>query len=848
MEADRDPPSPSSSPPATPGGAVATDPTLDAGVTGATANPGGDTLPASADASAAARAGLPTRARERYALGAELARGGMGRIVTAVDRELGRELAIKELLGAGAALEARFVREIHITARLHHPSVIAVQEAGRWPDGTPFYTMPRVKGRSLDVAIAEAKTPTARLALLPHVIAVADAMAYAHGERIIHRDLKPGNVLVGRFGETIVIDWGLAKRLDDDDTLISRDAATAADPQLTMMGDALGTPAYMPPEQARGDRADARADVYALGAILYHVLGGRRPYASAARPVDVVDAVVAGPPAPLDDTVPAELRAVVAKAMARAPGDRYPTAAELAADLRRFATGQLVGAHAYTSWQLVRRWLRRHRVVVTIAAAALVAVAVTGGVAVHRVRAQRDAAAAQRALADAHRAEVEELLDFMLVDLGDTLRPLGKLDLLDMVAGKAAAYYAARPVDWAAPDDVRRRGLVDTHLGGVLAARGDLEAALRAYLDADALFARLGARRERARVQQAIGEARAAQGDRDGALAAYREAPALRDALAADADGDAALQLERAGSQARIGELLEGRGDLDGARAAYLAMQALVDGVLSHAPEDASAATMKVQALARLGDLAARRGDARGAIATYEAALTAAEALAARFPDDASRQRLVTLIQDRVGEARAAQGDHAGALTAYRASLAVAQRLAERDPSNLGWQRDLSIGHVAVADELREVGDVAGATASYEAARAIRERLAALDPSNAEWTSDLSIVIERLADLQLEHGDTAAALAGFRRCLALRDGLVARDPDDLARAENAFIARYKVGTALHARGDVAGATRELRAALAAAQTLAAAHPDEPSLAEDVAELRDVLTTCCGGLP
>jgi len=146
-----------------------------------------------------------------FEMSEELARGGMGRVAKARDRRLGRDVAIKEVLSA--TLDARFAREVAITAQLQHPAIVPIYEAGRWPDGSAFYAMRLVSGGTLAAAIAKTETLEDRLALLPHVIALTDALAYAHANRIIHRDLKPGNVLVGEFGETVVIDWGLAKDL-----------------------------------------------------------------------------------------------------------------------------------------------------------------------------------------------------------------------------------------------------------------------------------------------------------------------------------------------------------------------------------------------------------------------------------------------------------------------------------------------------------------------------------------------------------------------------------------------------------------------------------------------------------
>src|SRR5882757_2805875 len=204
---------------------------------------------------------------DRYQIINEHGRGGLGRVSRAHDLDLGRDVAIKELISRGNLSEVRFLREALITARLEHPGIVPVHEAGRWPDGTPFYAMKLVAGRSLRELLAERRTVTERIGLLHHVIAVADAIAYAHGRNIIHRDLKPANVIVGDFGETIVIDWGLAKDLSaaEDSTSGGGPFSATVDDGLTSTGSVLGTPAYMAPEQERGERVDQRADVFAIG-------------------------------------------------------------------------------------------------------------------------------------------------------------------------------------------------------------------------------------------------------------------------------------------------------------------------------------------------------------------------------------------------------------------------------------------------------------------------------------------------------------------------------------------------------------------------------------------------------
>ncbi len=208
---------------------------------------------------------LPVGDPERYEQLGEHARGGIGRVTRARDRRLGRTVAVKELLVRDALHEERFVREALITARLDHPGIVAVHEAGVWPSGEPYYVMKLVAGRTLHERLAEARDQRERLALLPHVVAVADAVGYAHREGVVHRDIKPANVVCGEFGETVVVDWGLA-----------HDAGLALPPVVD--DGVLGTPAYMAPELAAGATPDPRGDVYAIGAILYELLAGAPPY------------------------------------------------------------------------------------------------------------------------------------------------------------------------------------------------------------------------------------------------------------------------------------------------------------------------------------------------------------------------------------------------------------------------------------------------------------------------------------------------------------------------------------------------------------------------------------------
>ena len=365
----------------------------------------------------------------RYVLGEVVARGGIGRIRRARDRRLHRTVAVKELLHAGLPEDdlARFIREAEITADLDHPAIVPIYDLGRNAAGDPFYCMKLVQGDDLAATIDRCRSFRDRVGLVPHMITVAEALAYAHEKGYIHRDLKPHNILIGPFGETVVIDWGLAKRYRDPD------AADASNPQarrtaspgeavLTQAGALLGTLVYMPPEQVDGEGLDPRSDVYALGSMLYHILSGAPPYAGAS-PLGLLQRVLSAAPRRLAELVPEcpeDLIAITEKAMQRDRGRRYARATELAADLRRFQAGQLVSAKRYTPWQVVRRWLMRHRMLVGVTALALVVLiiaAIFGYVRISREKlaaelargeAEQNAVVADLARDDARRSAAQE--------------------------------------------------------------------------------------------------------------------------------------------------------------------------------------------------------------------------------------------------------------------------------------------------------------------------------------------------------------------------------------------------------------------------------------------------------
>jgi hypothetical protein len=362
---------------------------------------------------------------ERYKRGTEIARGGMGRVVEADDAVLGRTVAVKESLAVDGETAARFEREVMITARLEHPSIVPVYDAGRDAAGVPFYVMRKVSGQPLDKLIVDAKGLDGRLTLLPHFLAVLDALGHAHRRGIVHRDLKPNNVLVGDLGETVVIDWGLAKVIGEDaatkpgtGTGTGTGTGVGSGEMATIAGVVVGTPGFMSPEQAVAGEIDARSDVFALGATLYHLLGGVPPFHGSSA-TEILDRTVMDAPRPLGSLapgVPPDLVTIVDKAMARDPDARYPDAAAMGEDLRRFLAGQLVASHHYSRRQRLARFVRKNRVALAIVAIAAIVVVAVAALSLRRILADRDRIAGEQARAEAALADANDKAESLLVD------------------------------------------------------------------------------------------------------------------------------------------------------------------------------------------------------------------------------------------------------------------------------------------------------------------------------------------------------------------------------------------------------------------------------------------------
>ncbi|MBL8693988.1 MAG: SUMF1/EgtB/PvdO family nonheme iron enzyme [Planctomycetes bacterium] len=393
-------------------------------------------------------------ANSRYRILGEVGRGGMGAVLKIWDEDLRRTSAMKVVLGkhegrggdtpsADARTLGRFLEEAQVTGQLDHPGIVPVHELGLGADGRVYFTMRLVKGEDLRAIYGHVQSghegwnPTRALGVL---LKVCEALAYAHDKGVIHRDLKPANIMVGRYGEVYVMDWGLARVLGAQDrhdirlkpiptssqSVVDTERRAERDeqpdsPLVTMDGQIVGTPAYMPPEQARGEveALGPQSDVYALGAMLYQLISGQMPFVPPGVRVSahaVLLRVIDGPPRPLVELAPrapAELVAICDKAMAREARARYRDMNALAEDLRAYLERRVVKAYESGTWAETKKWVQRNKALSGSMAAALVVVSGLG------LYANSQAADAREQALRAERGESEARLQATRAESGE---------------------------------------------------------------------------------------------------------------------------------------------------------------------------------------------------------------------------------------------------------------------------------------------------------------------------------------------------------------------------------------------------------------------------------------------
>jgi serine/threonine-protein kinase len=713
----------------------------------------------------------PVSSSERYKVTRLHATGGLGRVWLAHDEALGRDVALKDLRPERAnhpAVWDRFLKEARVTGQLEHPGIVPVYElaTGAGSD-QPFYTMRFVRGQTLAEAIAGFHSrrtagtagPLELRELLNAFVSLCNAVGYAHSRHVLHRDLKPQNVVLGDYGEVILLDWGLAKVLatsEGNDSTIDHgeNHSTVDRPDQTQQGQILGTPAYMAPEQAVGasDRIGPRTDIYGLGATLYEILTGRPPFTGDESRA-VLQAVAHDPPQPphsLVSTTPRALDAICLKALAKQPIERYAAAKDLAEDVQRFLADEPVDAYPAPFVERAARWTRRHRSGVFAAATAVcvaaVSLAIASGLLLRANREteqQRDLARLQRDRARQHFQLARQAVDVFHTEVSESaeLRAKGSELLQRTLLGSAADFYKQFSEQEVEDLNVKaEQGSALVRLGNVEFQLGRLDDAERSYQQAAEIGERLVtsipteldfqrllaiARRQQGEVARSRG--RSAQAEQ-----AFQRALDVCERLLD-------LQPSNIATQRLLAETLQefslvysdsGRGEQ--AKAALERSQAIYTSLRATRPHDAGIGQNLAAVLQALGyhyysvarlDLAERY---------YDEALRLNRELVELSPDEPEHQEdLISAIQglsilySETDRPKLAE-------SAFAEALEHAKRLAETHPQVMPYQTSLAQALNNIAVFYRSRGENELAAPHYRAANEVLQGLAIASPDSID--------------------------------------------------------------------------------------------------------------------
>jgi serine/threonine-protein kinase len=837
------------------------DPPIDTTLVGLVFGPDGDADP---DRTGSYSVGAATSDGQRFRILRPHAQGGLGAVFVALDGELHREVALKQILDRHAddpASRARFLLEAEITGGLEHPGIVPVYGLGAYPDGRPYYAMRFIRGESLKEAIAAfhgdetlrgdpGRRSLGLLKLLRRFLAVCDAIDYAHSRGVLHRDLKPSNVILGKHGETLVVDWGLAKALgrtepgaaSDERTLVPSSSGGSAE---TLPGSALGTPAYMSPEQASGDieRLGSRSDVYSLGTTLYCLLTGRPPV-DGDDPGAVLRAVQKGdfpPPRRLDPAIDPALEAVCLRAMALRAEDRYPTPRALAEEIEHWMADEPVAAWREPWTRRARRWERRHRTAV-MAATSAVSVALAGmlSVLVVQARANGELTRSNAALAAANQRERAR---FALA-----------MDAVKLFHGEVSEDFLLKEQPFEALRTKLLRGAADFYnkLEGLLAGQTDRasRAALaRAYDELAELTEKIGSRPEAMDVRRkalavhrqlaeapdanaaawadvsrswiAMGLLQQETGDPAGALASYEEARRLTEKRAT-ADADVRLQAALGLDYQRMGKLLVDTGKPVEAMASCERALAIQRMLAAAHPDVAQFQSDLAQGLDEMGRLLLMSGKPAEAVASYERALAIRKKLADANPSTILLQSDLATSYHEIGYMLELTRKSAEALTAFGQEQAILQKLAEADPNITEFQFQLGRCHDHIGWVLRRTGRSAESRVAYERAIVIYRKLADVHPGVVRFRRRLATCLHNVGGLQAEAGRPAEAAAAIRQAVRILGRFVTWSPIDLYNLScgHAQLARFAVTsgsgmTSADGRAEADRAMQWLRSAIAA---------------------------------
>lgn len=746
-----------------------------------------------------------SESNDRYAILRTHQKGGLGRVSIALDNELNREIALKEILSAHADNEenrARFVREAEITGALEHPGVVPVYSLGQFADGRPFYAMRFIRGINLQMAIEDyykhadgtAESQIQFRGLVAKIIHVCQALEYAHSRGVIHRDLKPGNIMLGDYGETLVVDWGLAKTLDEDafqtdvTTMPPVQASKRASSTSTQIGRVVGTPSFMSPEQAAGrlDALGPNSDIYSLGATLYQLLTSKPPFLGSEE--QVLGNVQLGrfpKPRELNPRVPRPLEAICLKAMARMPDERYQSAKELASDLERFMADERVTAYREPLLASVWRWTRNHKSLVISSALALTTAVAALSISVvqlqsanTRVRASRDQAQAsfkeaerQRKIAETNfglaRDAVQEY--FVTVSEETLLKQPGMQPLRDALLKQALVYYQKFLED-RAEDPLLKADVAQAYFytGKITESIDSPAKALPHYEDAAELQKELLQESPDDKEQlscyghtlNAIGRANLLLGKFDESRSSFERAAETREKIAENYPEDIEAARVYANSVMNIGTTRLGQGDFDTAIPLLERAQMIR---LAHAgasdTTDAKLQRDLGKGYYQLALLQKRLGNAKLAENNCLTAIDTFERLLIADPNEMSYQRSLALSHRMMGDFMRGSGKTEMAIEYFQLAAKSLEELSARNPEVLQYSAELAGVYMNLGQQLDLIQNPAAALENMEQASGILRDLSAQAPAVQSYRLDLGVALREAGKLSADAGELDDAIA-----------------------------------------------------------------------------------------
>lgn len=740
--------------------------------------------------------------RDRYTLSRLQGRGGVGQVWVARDQDLGRDVALKELrteTGDRESIKKRFLQEARITGQLEHPGIVPVYELSETDnEGRPFYTMRFVRGQTLRDAIrayhkklAAGEAEALELVqLLGNFIDICHALSYAHSRDVLHRDLKSENVIIGSYGETVVLDWGLAKLIgeDEDESIdqLPRIHVSGDDVSRTLDGQVLGTPAYMPPEQAEGrlDEIDVRSDVYGLGAILYEILAGKAPF-TGDQTQDVLKAVIhlmPESPHKINANTDKAIEAICLKALSKRRADRYQTATQLGEDVQRFLADEPVSCFVEPLGKRLGRWARKHRTAVVgtsvLAVAAIVALAVSTVL----INEQKREAISARNDATVAKLDAEKQRD-----LATTARAVSEKLRGIAEEQRDAAEKARSETELAKQESDRLRGVAETERDAADKARGEAEIA-----KADAETQRQLAQDNFQQAKNAVDEYLLNISNSD--ELASPELRDLRNELLASARDyyedfieqgldDPEIVVDLAKAHVSLGRIEQTTGNVEIAAEHYTkSVDLLTTGVFDKADVAAQSVLMTSLRLRSIANQVSQQttkalADAIAALEIAELLVRVSENLSVEEQDAA--KQLLREAQENHQVARAVSGFNPDEVINIQEALVTDLRERyKEDPDNTKLAIEFVSSLLSLADQVRSTSGIPAAEATFEEADQITRKLMAENPDEPDV---IEARVEWLADYFLSTIDgveaTAASTANIQECLKLNEVLLKHDPN-----------------------------------------------------------------------